>query len=52
MGDPSMLAALVEQELGSVVFVMDYLQLDFSAARFTAYAWPTTLGDNTPFRRR
>ena len=32
----SILKELVEEELGSVVFVMDYLQLDFSAARFTA----------------
>lgn len=42
----SLLRELVEEELGSVVFVMDYLQLDFSAARFTAYVWPTvTIGD-------
>lgn len=32
---------LVEEQLGSVVFVMDYLQLDFSHARFTTYVWPT-----------
>ena len=44
--DESLLKALVEEQLGSVVFVMDYLQLDFSAARFTAYVWPTvTIGD-------
>src|SRR5215212_2716829 len=44
----SLLTALVEEELGSVVFVMDYVQLDFSAARFTAYMWPTvTIGDAT-----
>jgi hypothetical protein len=42
----SLLTALVEEELGSVVFVMDYVQLDFSAARLTAYVWPTvTIGD-------
>jgi hypothetical protein len=42
----SLLEALVEEELGSVVFVMDYLQLDFGAARFSAYAWPTvTIGN-------
>jgi hypothetical protein len=41
----SPLQALVEEQLGSVVFVMDYLQLDFSAARFSAYVWPTvTIG--------
>lgn len=44
----SLLEALVEEELGSVVFVMDYVQLDFSAARFSAYVWPTvTIGDAT-----
>ncbi len=43
----SLLEALVEEELGSVVFVMDYVQLDFSGARFTAYVWPTvTIGDS------
>jgi hypothetical protein len=37
--------ALVEEQLGAVVFVMDYLQLDFGSARFSAYVWPTvTLG--------
>jgi hypothetical protein len=42
----SLLEELVEEELGSVVFVTDYLQLDFSGARFTAYVWPTvTIGD-------
>lgn len=43
--DESLLKALVDEQLGSVVFVMDYLQLDFSAARFSAYVWPTvTIG--------
>ncbi len=38
--------AIVEEELGSVVFVMDYLELHFSNARFTAYVWPTvTIGE-------
>jgi len=37
----SLLAALVEEQLGSVVFVMDYVQLDFTNARFSAYVWPT-----------
>jgi len=37
----SLLEALVEEELGSVVFVMDYLQLDFGNARFSVYVWPT-----------
>jgi hypothetical protein len=42
----SLLGALVKDQLGSVVFVADYLQLDFGHARFTAYTWPTvTIGD-------
>ena len=42
----SLLTALVEEELGSVVFVMDYLQLDFGNARLSAYVWPTvSIGD-------
>lgn len=44
----SLLGELVEEQLGSVVFVMDYLQLDFGDARFTASVWPTvTIGDAT-----
>lgn len=44
----SLLDVLVEKQLGSVVFVMDYLQLDFGAARFTTYVWPTvTIGEVT-----
>ena len=43
----SMLEALLGEQLGSVVFVMDYLQLDFSHAGFTAYARPAVIiGDN------
>jgi hypothetical protein len=42
----SLLEALVEEELGSVVFVVDYLQLDFVNARLSAYVWPTvSIGD-------
>jgi len=44
----SLLEALAEEELASVVFVADYVQLDFSTARFSAFAWPTvTIGDTT-----
>jgi hypothetical protein len=44
----SLLEALVEEQLGSVAFVMDHLRLDFSAARFSAYVWPrVTIGDTT-----
>ena len=37
----SLLTALVGEQLESVVFVMDYLQLDFGSARFSSYVWPT-----------
>ena len=37
----SVLHSLVGEELGSVVFVRDYLQLDFENARLSAYVWPT-----------
>ena len=41
----SLLKELVGGTLASVVFVMDYVQLDFNGARFTAYVWPTvTIG--------
>ena len=44
----SILEALVAEELGSLVFVRDYVQLDFSNARFSAYVWPTvTIGPDT-----
>ena len=39
----SLLFKLVDETLGSVVFVADYLQLDFSGSRFTAYVWPTVV---------
>jgi hypothetical protein len=42
----SLLDALIGEQLGSVIFVMDYLQLDFNAARFTAYVWPTVTRDD------
>ena len=44
----SLLAALVSEELGSVVFVNGHVQLDFGNARFTAYVWPkVTVGGVT-----
>lgn len=39
---------LMTQLRPPLVFVMDYLQLDFSAARFSAYVWPkVAIGDLT-----
>lgn len=46
----SLLRELVEEQLGSVVFVMDYLQLDFGDARFTAYVWPTVIMGDSALR--
>lgn len=37
----SLLAELAGETLSSVVFVMDYVQLDFDGSRFTCYVWPT-----------
>jgi hypothetical protein len=34
---------LAGEKLSSVVFVMDYLQLDFNGNRFTLYIWPEVL---------
>jgi hypothetical protein len=39
----SLLSKLLDEPLSSVVFVADYLQLDFNGSRFTAYAWPKVL---------
>jgi hypothetical protein len=36
---------LVGQELGSVVFVRDYVQLDFDGPRLSLYVWPTVVTD-------
>ena len=50
----SLMTKLVEEPLGSVTFVQDYVQLDFGDARLTAYAWPSVeIGDVTfPFGDR
>ncbi|MGW5112130.1 hypothetical protein [Nocardia sp. NPDC004123] len=44
LGD-SLLARLVGLELASVVFVRDYLQLDFDGPRLSCYVWPTIDAD-------
>lgn len=41
---------LVEEPLGSVTFVQDYIQLDFGDARLTAYAWPSVEIGGVTFR--
>lgn len=46
----SLLTALAREELGSVVFVRDYLQLDFSTARFAVFVWPTVRADDVVHR--
>lgn len=38
---------LVGEQLSSVVFVQDYLQLDFDGSRLTCFIWPeVTIGDS------
>ena len=47
-GEPSLLLELCGETLSSVVFVADYLQLDFNGPRLTCFVWPqVTSGDNT-----
>ena len=42
------LNVLLGEQLSSVIFVMDYLQLDFDGNRFTLNVWPQmTIGDST-----
>ncbi|MCP2342142.1 hypothetical protein [Actinomadura rupiterrae] len=41
----SLLVALVGHELGSVIFVRDYLQLDFDGPRLTLLVWPRVTVD-------
>jgi hypothetical protein len=36
----SLLHALIGEDLASVVFVRDYLQLDFDGPRLSLYVWP------------
>ncbi len=40
---------LVNEKLSSVVFVMDYLQLDFDGNRLSCYEWPTIVLSNSKF---
>jgi hypothetical protein len=39
------MARLSDDRLESVVFVADYLQLNFHGGRFTAYVWPSVAMD-------
>ena len=38
---PVLFSELIGHQLSSVVFVQDYLQLDFDGDRMTMYVWPT-----------
>jgi hypothetical protein len=38
--DESLLQELVSEDLGSVVFVADYVQLDFNGPRLSLFVWP------------
>lgn len=44
MGD-SLLGELVGEELGSVVFVRDYVQFDFDGPRLTLLVWPSLVAE-------
>ncbi len=48
--DDSLLDALVGSELGSVVFVRDYVQLELGAGRLTLFVWPSVVVDATTTR--
>lgn len=41
----SLLLALIGEELASVVFVRDYLQLDFDGPRLSLFVWPQVTTD-------
>jgi hypothetical protein len=43
--DEPIMGHLVESTLDAVVFVADYLQLNFDDARLTTFAWPTVAID-------
>ncbi|AIZ64219.1 hypothetical protein PK28_11945 [Hymenobacter sp. DG25B] len=40
---------LAGEKLSSVVFVMDYLQLDFDGNRYTMYIWPEVIIEEKVF---
>ena len=42
--------SLVGERLGSVIFVGDYVQLDFDGLRLTLWAWPTLALDTGTLR--
>ncbi len=41
-----LLSPLVGEQLSSITFVMDYLQIHFNQHRFNAYAWPVVWANN------
>ena len=43
------LDVLVEQQMSAVIFVQDYLQLDFDGKRLTLNVWPKVSLDGTTF---
>jgi len=45
--NPSVLRNLIGESLSSVVFVMDYLQLDFNGTRLSSYVWPKSVIGST-----
>src|SRR5690348_6064634 len=47
--ESSPFAVLVSKPLSSVIFVQDYLQLDFNGYILTLYNWPKIIVSNTQF---
>ncbi|MFE3448741.1 hypothetical protein ACFXJ8_07370 [Nonomuraea sp. NPDC059194] len=43
----SLLPALVGEEMSSVIFVRDYVQLDFDGPRLSLFVWPRVITDST-----
>jgi hypothetical protein len=44
------LMVLIGEQLSSVIFVQDYLQLDFDGNRLTCYVWPVIALDDIEYR--
>jgi hypothetical protein len=45
----SLIGQLVGEQLGAVVFVQDYLQLDFDGKRLTVNVWPRVVVEGIEF---
>ncbi len=50
--ESSMLKRLENEQLSAVVFVQDYMQLQFNGPCLTTYAWPTIRDSASTFGRK